>query len=394
MPVISHLIGTSKGVEICSRALFHFPKGFLKVFFFICFGGVTVENDKTELMNVKKAKMMSGGISGCFLVIHVLLLCLFYRYDVIPMVWFNVFSIVFYTAMLAAVLKEHIRYYSILVYLEVVAHMSLAVYYTGWSSGFQVTLIGMNIVLAYSEYIAWRLKVVGTKAFPGSLIGMAAYLILCVVDHYHAAAYPLPANIAFMLQFAWGVTVFVISIYSLTTFVHLTTKSEEILTHEADHDQLTQLPNRYYMTDYLNELHEKSGMEGYWLAIMDIDDFKVINDTLGHNCGDAVLKEVASILQEQCAEYGPDQVACRWGGEEFLIVGKESGSREKDIDSMKALCRKFRERHFAYDNKTLNITMTIGMAFYRPNMNLREWIEVADNRLYDGKRSGKNKVVA
>ncbi len=353
-----------------------------------------METDKTKLMNVKKAKMMSSGVSGSFLMIHVLLLVLFYRYKVTPMVWFNVFSISFYAVMLVAVLKEHFRYYSILVYLEVVAHMSFAVYFTGWSSGFQVTLISINIILFYSEYIGWRLKFGTTKAFPSSLIGMAAYLILCVVDHYHAAPYPLPGGVSFFLQLFWGATVFAISISSLTTFIHLATRSEEILSHEADHDQLTQLPNRYYMTDYMNELHEKSGMEGHWLAIMDIDDFKVINDTLGHNCGDVILKEVAQILQEQCSMSETEQTVCRWGGEEFLIVGRESGNRDTDVDTMRALCRRIRERHFLYNNKPLRITMTIGMSFYRSGMNMREWIEVADNRLYEGKKSGKNKVVA
>ncbi len=219
------------------------------------------------------------------------------------------------------------------------------------------------------------------------------------MNYFHEAQYQLPYNISFMFQLFWGFTVFAISIFSLNTFVDLASRSEEILTQAADHDQLTGLPNRYYMTDYLNEQGDKTGLEGYWLAILDIDDFKAINDTLGHNCGDSILKEVAMVL----LDHGSDTTVCRWGGEEFLIVGKESGTGAGQgagsactggVETMKLLCKRIRDRHFLYNNKVLHITVTIGMASYHAGMNMREWIESADNRLYEGKRSGKNKVVA
>ncbi len=335
---------------------------------------------------------MACTVSVCFLLIHVFLLWLFLRYEVTPMAWINVFSIVFYVVSIVLALKGHLTYYPVLVYAEVVLHMSFAVFFTGWSSGFQVTLIGMNILLFYSQYISRRLSFGNMKALPPSIFGMAAYLILCVIDHYHTAPYPLPANVSFLFQIFWGITVFVIGIYYLNTFVNLALRSEEILSQVADHDQLTGLPNRYYMVDYMNQINDRTGMRGYWMAILDIDDFKKINDSLGHNCGDFVLQQIALILKDQDG----DLQACRWGGEEFLIIGKEPevNNGQGGIETMNRLCRKIENRKFFYNNQFLHITVTIGLAGYHDGMNMREWIEIADNNLYQGKKSGKNKVVA
>ncbi len=341
---------------------------------------------------MKTAKLASASLSVCFLFIHVFMLILFYKYKVYPMAWFNIFSIAFYAGSIFFVLRGYIGSYPIYVYLEVVLHMSLALYFTGWSSGFQVTLISMNILLYNSLYISRRLKYNPPSALPFACLGMAAYLILCVVDHYHEAEYPLPANVSFMFQIFWGFTVFAITISSLNVFVNLALKSEKFLADAADHDQLTGLPNRYYMTDYINKLNDKAGMEGYWLAIMDIDDFKKFNDSLGHNCGDNILQQVAQILKE----YEDEMTICRWGGEEFLFIGKESESGDgiDKIEKMNRICRRIRERSFLFNNKTLHITVTIGVSSYCTGMNMREWIEKADNHLYEGKRNGKNKVVA
>ncbi len=341
---------------------------------------------------MRNAKMTAVTLSVCFLFIHIFLFLLFFRYNVYPMAWFNVFSMVFYAGSIPFVLKGHLVFYPILVYLVVVLHMSLAIYFTGWSAGFQVPLISMNILLYNSLYLSKRLKNKTPSALPYACIGMFAYLLLCVIDHYHEAEYPLPSNIAFMFQIFWGFTVFVISISSLTLFVNLALKSEKYLEDVADHDQLTGLPNRYYMTDCLNEINDRTGLEGYWLAILDIDDFKVVNDSLGHNCGDNILQQIAKILQDQPEE----MTVCRWGGEEFLILvkGSEAGGGKDVIDAMNLLCKRIRERSFLYNNKTLHLTVTIGMSSYRSGMNLREWIEDADNHLYKGKRNGKNKVVA
>ncbi len=340
-------------------------------------------------MSVRKAVRMAVGISVTFLVIHVFLLFMFYKFGVMPMVYFNIFSICFYVFMTILCLKGRLLLFEVLVYLEVVLHMSLAAYFTGWVSGFQITLISMSIMMFYSEYISRHLKLPRVPSVPLCLVGMASYLTVCVLDRFHTAPYPLPETVVFYMQLFWGFLVFSITISSLAAFVKVTSGSEEILSREADHDQLTGIANRYYMQEQLEKLENSSKLDGCWVAMLDIDDFKNINDTYGHNCGDMVLKEIARILSEKREGIS----VCRWGGEEFLILG-EGQSESEGVDHLNRIRKAIGSRRLWYEDKSFHIQVTIGMAMYRDNVNLSEWIGAADRKLYEGKHSGKNRVVA
>lgn len=344
----------------------------------------------TKLMDPGKARMMGVTLSFGFLFIHILLYLLFTRYGVKPMAVFNLFSMLFYVGMLVLAEKGKFRFFSVAVYVEVVAHMSAAVYFTGWESGFQNTLIGMSILLFYSEYIGRHINVRFARSAPLSLLGMAAYLALCVVDHRHEPAYPLPGEVAFVLQIAWGVVVFSITIFSLYTFSRLTYGSERLLSEEVNHDQLTGLANRYYVADYLHALEEGGGLEGYWAAMLDIDDFKCVNDTYGHNCGDYVLTEIADILRANAA----GATVARWGGEEFLLLGQNGDGAGDRAEPLNALREKVMRHPFVFEGRPIAVTVTMGIADYRPGSSIHEWLGAADHRLYEGKNRGKNLVVA
>ncbi len=402
-----------------------------------------------KLMNIKKAKILGALAVVSFLFIHIFLLLMFHRNGVIPMVYFNIGSICFYLFLFYIVYRGMFRFYVVTMYLEVVLHMTAASIFTGWESGFQVTLIAMSILLFYSEYLSRYLKQPYVPTFPMCLLGPASYMGCCIWNHFYDPKYPLPVNTAFSLQLFWGLVVFCISIAILYIFVELCVESEEYLENEVGHDQLTGLPNRYYFADSLSNLDflqgedmedladledeaekhtertavhkpkKASASEGYWAAMLDIDDFKRINDSYGHNCGDFVLKEVAKLLlswKKECgtqSEIGlssggkktndPNSLAMtigRWGGEEFLVVGRGA-------DNVNELLEKLRTRIMNYDfvyrtekgfgsfsSKKIRVTVTIGLALYEPGMTVREWIGAADARLYKGKKSGKNKVVA
>ena len=118
----------------------------------------------------------------------------------------------------------------------------------------------------------------------------------------------------------------------------------------------------------------------------DIDDFKLINDTCGHNAGDEVLRTVSDIMRRECQ--GCD--ISRWGGEEFLILSQSSS--EKAQQMLEQLRVSVSEQQFDFDGKTVSVTLTLGAAA-QPELSVDEWIRRADDKLYDGKRSGKNKLV-
>ena len=281
------------------------------------------------------------------------------------------------------------RVFAISVYLEVVAHMCAATYFTGLGAGFQITLVGMNILLFYAEYVGRTIKVPYIKVTPLAIIGMIAYLVLLCVDFSRPAPYPLPEKSMFILQLFWGVVVFTIMIIILNLFVNLTTRTEEMLSQEVLHDQLTGLPNRYYVKDYLSTLVDGEGLINYWCAMVDIDNFKMINDTYGHNCGDYVLQELASILKSSHI----NMTVCRWGGEEFLMIGKIDNPLPYRIAQLNLLRESVMKHRFEFEGSVLQITITIGAADYTEGSTIHAWIGEADQRLYEGKNSGKNKVV-
>ena len=343
-----------------------------------------------QLMDKRKARMMSVGLSTCFFLIHIVMFLMFRHYGVVPMARFNIFSMAFYLLMIVLASRTYFGAFGLCVYLEVVLHMSLAVYFTGWDSGFQITLIGMSFIMSYSEYLQRYLKMRHLHSTPICLIGMAAYLAMLVVSHNRPAPYPLPENVCYILQIGWGVTVFTISLFFLYTFVKLSSMSEEMLSNQVGHDQLTRLPNRYFMMDHLTDLERDHQLDGYWIGMADIDDFKKINDTYGHNCGDFILKEVAGLLQDS----GIKMSVCRWGGEEFLMLGRIHGSMDESFAELDGLRERIMGHIFVYEGTEVRLTMTMGVAEYQPGTTIAGWIDIADQHMYKGKQNGKNQVAA
>jgi diguanylate cyclase (GGDEF)-like protein len=216
---------------------------------------------------------------------------------------------------------------------------------------------------------------------------MLVYIGIAIVDHHHTPQYPMPAETAYLLKLAWAVSVFVITIFFLQLFAYMATEMQKQLKEEALHDKLTGLHNRFYMNDRLQVIMNGGGG---WLAIADIDDFKRVNDQYGHNCGDYVLRVVAS----QIKKLEPEAEVCRWGGEEFLIVGKNVSGMDAVVELLDELRRNIENYHFEYKGQALHKTITIGAAESKPDETVESWVDRADTRLYEGKNSGKNKVVA
>ena len=198
----------------------------------------------TKVMNVQRAKMMGYGLSTCFLMIHVVMLLLFRRYGVTPMVWFNVFSIAFYLFSTLMLKAGFLWAYAVSVYAEVVLHMTLAAILVGVESGFQVTLIGMSTLVLYAEYLSYNLNTRRIPSIAMCSVGMLMYLGTFVYNRFFTPSYNLPQEVCFWLQIGWGITVFVVNVFYLKVFVMMTSRSERLLSDQANHDPLTGLYNR------------------------------------------------------------------------------------------------------------------------------------------------------
>lgn len=177
-------------------------------------------------MGIMKVKLVCAGLSVVFMLIHVMMFVLFSCYGVIPMARFNIFSIVFYIITLFFVKAGYLWIYSVSVYLEVVAHMTLSVFFTGADGGFHITLIGMTALAFCAEYMSVKLKKRRISGIALSCFGMIAYLACYLYSQYYPAAYSLPHKTCILLQLTWGVVVFTANIFFLKIFVMATLNSE------------------------------------------------------------------------------------------------------------------------------------------------------------------------
>lgn len=158
----------------------------------------------------------------------------------------------------------------------------------------------------------------------------------------------------------------------------------------VEQDALTALANRRFGDKRLRQTMNRAAKNGsdFCLAIGDIDDFKKVNDTYGHDCGDLVLKQTADILRRHMQGHG---FAARWGGEEFLLVFEDM-----DLDHARALLEKLlddiRAAVCSYDGLSVSVTMTFVLAAGGAQ-NVTDLLRTADDRLYQGKKNGKNRIV-
>ena len=172
-------------------------------------------------------------------------------------------------------------------------------------------------------------------------------------------------------------------ILSSTDITDLQTKNLEY-EHKALKDQLTNVYNRHIIEKRSEELLNKN----VCAILLDIDDFKRINDTYGHPVGDKVLKVLATTLLEHLRD---NDLIIRWGGEEFLIIL----SNMRNLEGSKNLAEKLRNtiNHIKVD-KDINFTASFGIShnFIKDISDLNSLIKKADEALYRAKEKGKNRV--
>jgi diguanylate cyclase (GGDEF)-like protein len=176
----------------------------------------------------------------------------------------------------------------------------------------------------------------------------------------------------------------------LGEMAHSALTMQQSLRTLVDQDALTLLPNRRSGEKRLRQLAADSsaGSVPFCAAIGDIDFFKRINDTYGHECGDVVLRNIASILRSHMYNKG---FAARWGGEEFLLV-YENASMEDAHTQLEALVEEIRSTETHYGGQAIKVTMTFGLAA-GSSSDTTVLLREADARLYQGKNAGRDRIV-
>ncbi|SDN26390.1 diguanylate cyclase (GGDEF) domain-containing protein [Paenibacillus sp. yr247] len=155
-------------------------------------------------------------------------------------------------------------------------------------------------------------------------------------------------------------------------------------------DALTDLYNHITFHEYLDELiqQNKSGHFCIHVAVLDIDNFKKVNDTYGHRAGDAVLKNVSSTLKNLV---GLNDFVARYGGEEFAIIFTEK-STEEVFDLLERIRWQISQSKYE-ELSGHSVTISIGLCEYLPGNSKESLFSGADQSLYTAKMTGKNKTV-
>ncbi len=164
------------------------------------------------------------------------------------------------------------------------------------------------------------------------------------------------------------------------------------LEHEALTDGLTGMHNRRYFDDAMNEYLDQFRKidKPIGLMILDLDHFKKVNDTYGHDVGDEVLRQIARCLQEFTRYH---DVVARLGGEEFAVVAPNM-SRESLFKLADRIRYAISSLNIKSGNVQLRVTMSIGLAIWDHKETAEELYKRADMQLYQAKRTGRNRVCA
>ena len=156
-------------------------------------------------------------------------------------------------------------------------------------------------------------------------------------------------------------------------------------------DFLTKLYNRRALDEYFNvkEAEFKRYGRNYSIAMFDLDHFKNINDTFGHDAGDAVLAAFAKILKKEAREV---DVVGRFGGEEFVAILSQTDKKGAEVFANKVRATVEKTR-FMYKKKRINVTVSIGVSQRTDYVNVEALQKAADDALYEAKKDGRNRVV-
>jgi diguanylate cyclase (GGDEF)-like protein/PAS domain S-box-containing protein len=160
----------------------------------------------------------------------------------------------------------------------------------------------------------------------------------------------------------------------------------------ARHDALTGLYNRRVLEEILDKesIRSRRTKRGFGVAIADIDNFKRINDTYGHECGDLVLQQLSQVFLKGIRNM---DIVGRWGGEEFLFIFPETSCQGAMI-VIERIRSKIEKTIIHYQGQDIYPTITIGLSYHSGDESeIKEIITEADKAMYKGKTTGKNRVI-
>lgn len=318
------------------------------------------------------------------IVAHALFIGVFAWLGLPALAAFNVLSVAAWVGARVANQRRYPGVAVLLLFLEVSSHAIFACHVLGWNSGFHYYLVPVVPFLMFHDRLSTRTAVLGSAAVT------LTYLLLRAATIDVVPSFVAPAvlravdygNIAIPLA-----ALAIISVHFRMASIEVERGMESL----AMTDALTRLPNRRRMRELLEAERVRCARDGHPFGVVlgDIDGFKLINDTLGHDCGDHVLAEVAGALRGVLR--AQDAVA-RWGGEEFLFLLPDTDLHGAGVVAEK-LRAALQAAAITFAERRVPVAMTFGVAVVTRGTTVQDAIARADRALYSGKHGGKNQVV-
>lgn len=344
------------------------------------------ETDYNKLIN------MANQANTMLFCCHIYLILMFAFNHIWLMVGINIVSLCIYGGNYFWSGKN-LRAYFISAYVEILMHMIISVIAVGWDCGFQIYIFALVLIIYYGDYVFKKELDHKINLHPRivSVTVIALYPVLYLLSHFVPSLYTIgKAEIRYVFFIVNALFVLIFFVVYVDFFLKIVLQTEKRLMDAAGKDELTGMNNRRTMQDLMKRLTEGRKQPSIAVAILDIDDFKLVNDTYGHNAGDLVLKRVAAHILSQDTE---ETVSCRWGGEEFLILSKGENAFPHLVSKIEEILRKVREDTYDYEDMDIRLTMSGGISARRDNERIEHTISRADQHLYQAKKNGKNQYI-
>lgn len=329
-------------------------------------------------------------------VMHILYMIIFIIENNAVLAGINAVLAFFFVIVGLLVIKA-VRYGGIFTACTIAMSIFLVTHYVvlGPTFGFQYLSIGTIPLMFYLSYVNGAGVSIARKGSFASYLMLIIVTIACSKNDYSLI---VVSEISRRIIVFMNLSItFFVSVKFMSDFVKKTYQEAGQLENKnldleksANVDALTGLYNRRSIEEFIDRAFYMARGEGtdFSFLMCDIDNFKHVNDTYGHDCGDLILKNIASIIKN---EVRPEDTVFRWGGEEIFIIIKAGGYIAKSVAER---CRKaIEESSVTYEDEKIQVTITIGGAAYFQGADRDELINRADKNLYEGKHNGKNQVV-
>lgn len=256
--------------------------------------------------------------------------------------------------------------------------------------GFQMALIARALLSDQETRSgrAWRLLFAGVIG-----IGLVLLLRAAVALFGHSEfAQPQNTDLIQPVQIISFISVLATALLGSIGFVlMIKERTEREMLHLAMTDSLTHIPNRRALMDYAKHELARRNDSPLALLMIDVDHFKVINDTYGHPMGDKVLREIATLLEARLR--GHDFLG-RYGGEEFCVIAPDT-NLDGALQLAEFLRGSINSATFSAEKETFSVSISIGIALSPSSARneLKDMLANADAALYTAKQTGRNKSV-